>query len=124
MRGEFSSPLIVAAAVIAGSSFMMADSAQAGKVHWKQDPLAPSCYALAFDDTNQWFATPAGYAFKKGICLGERIKYKVELAPDGENFTASGANFCRYHVGEGHRIEADCSPRGVPAAPQPHPASD
>ena len=82
--------------------------AQAGKVHWKQDAAAPSCYALAFDDTDEWFATPQGIAFKKGVCLGQAVRYKVVLAPDQQSFTVSGAKFCRYRVGEEHRIDVSC----------------
>lgn len=83
--------------------------ALAGKVHWKEDPAAKGCFALAFDDTDQWFATPSGNAFKKGVCFGQRIKYQVILAPDGETFTALGARSCEYRVGEGHQITATCN---------------
>ena len=108
MNGRLS--FLVAALAFLGPLALTSDPAQAGKVHWKQDPAAPSCYALAFDDTNQWFATPQGFAFKRGVCFGQRVRYKVELAPDGETFTASGANSCTYRVGEAHAISVACGP--------------
>ena len=96
-----------------GFAVLSPGAAQADKVHWKEDPKAPGCFALAFDDTNQWFATPAGLAFKKGVCFGQAIKYKVDLAQDGESFTASGARSCTYQVGKAHHIAVTCGPNGA-----------
>ncbi len=101
-------PQAVAAGTALVATTLGLGPAEAGKVHWKQDSAAPSCYALAFDDTDEWFATPQGIAFKKGVCLGQAVRYKVVLAPDQESFTVSGAKFCRYRVGEGHRIDVSC----------------
>ena len=104
MIGKCSSLLAAGLACI-GSVCLASGPAQAGKVYWKEDPTTPGCFALAFSDTQQWFATPAGVAFKRGVCFGQPIKYKVVLAPDGDNFTASGANTCTDHVDEGHKID-------------------
>ena len=101
-------PYTTFAAMTLGATALGVGSAQAGKVHWKQDSAAPSCYALAFDDTDEWFATPQGIAFKKGVCLGQAVNYKVVLSPDQQSFTVSGAKFCRYQVGEEHRINVSC----------------
>lgn len=105
-------PLACAPAVfLAGAMVIWSVPAQAGKVHWKDDPAMPSCSALAFDDTDEWFATQEGSAFKRGVCHGQRIHYQVVLAPNGESFTASGANYCTYRVGEAHAIAVSCRPR-------------
>ncbi len=92
----------------AGLTLAGASPAFAGKVHWKDDPNVPGCSALAFDDTDEWFAGAEGDTFKRGICHGQRLTFKVVLAPDRESFTVSGANFCQFHVGENHEITAGC----------------
>jgi hypothetical protein len=99
---------LVAATALIGSSLVMTGEAQAGKIHWKEDPLARGCFALAFDDTDQWFATPQGLAFKRGVCQGQPVRYRIDLDPDGEHFTVAGAKSCTYHVGEGHEITVQC----------------
>ena len=110
MIGKCSS-LLVAAVACVGSACLASGPAEAGKVYWKEDPTTPGCFALAFADTQQWFATPTGFAFKRGVCFGQPIRYKVVLSPDGENFTASGTNTCKYHVDEGHKIDVvSCAP--------------
>ncbi len=86
------SPFARIPALVAGAMVIWSVPAQAGKVHWKDDPAMPTCSALAFDDTDEWFATQEGSAFKRGVCHGQRIRYQVVLAPNGESFTASGAN--------------------------------
>ena len=98
-------PLARLAATTWIGSVLALGTAEAGKVHWKEVVPAGGCFALAFDDTDQWFANPQGFAFKKGVCFGQAVRYKVVLAPDQESFTVSGAQTCRFHVGDEHRIE-------------------
>lgn len=99
---------LITVAHLAVSTLLWSTPAEAGKVYWKENPLDPGCFALAFADTNQWFATAKGYAFKKGVCHGQEIKFTVELDAGGESWTAMGLNFCTYHVGNVHDISATC----------------
>lgn len=108
--GKLIQRVFIAAALVAGSTLAMALPATAGKVMWKENPKDPGCFALAFSDTGQWFATARGYAFKRGVCHGQEITFTVELADDGDSFTALGQNFCTFHVGNVHDISGTCHP--------------
>ena len=100
--------LSLAASACIGSVLVGVGPALADKVHWKDDALMTSCSGLAFDDTDEWFATSEGVAFKKGVCHGQRIQYRIDLAPDRESFTVYGTNTCTFKVGTDHQITIGC----------------